>query len=438
MKEIIMKYSRIVLAAMFLVSGCSFNNDTTTPTDSTTNSSALQLSTPKDGTTSISSFGTTLQWSTTAAIGTVFEVFLEPTTGKNILPTATTWNTTPKALGLTSTTYSTGQLSYATWYAWRVRALYTTGSWTDSPIQYFQTEDIPQSASNIIKVHDYSTNYDPANVSQDHIINVIFQVTDAAGNGIVNLTKDQFEVLEDGEQLREAEVNFSQLPASRVILPVHLLIDNSTSLKANNRLPIMKSDATEIVTRLGSIPSLTTYFNIYQFSENLSPQVGSITPPGVTADQAKLEIGNIQQGVASTDFNGAVADVARSMVNSYTVSEVKQQIMIVLSDGDDTAAKRSLAEATNAVSSKRVYTMGYAGDLREDILKMIGVSGYFNRSLNADFSSYLLNIRTYLESFSRSFYMLTVTSPKRGYRNHTISIRMHGSLNPVSVNYPGW
>lgn len=439
MKKVIEKYSLFAFTLLLLASGCSFDNGTTTtPTENNNNNSILSLQTPKDGTTGISAFGTNLQWSTTAAIGTVFHLYLETTTGKSVLPTSSSWSTTPKAVGLTSTSYSTGQLTYGTWYAWKVRALLTNGSWSDSPVQYFQTEDIPQTASNILKVYDYSTNYDANNPNQDRIINIIFQVTDPAGNGIVNLSKDQFEVLEDGEQLREAQLGFSALPASKITMPVSILIDNSTSIKANNRLPQMKTDAAEIVTRLASINTLSPFFNIYQFSENLSPQVGTITPPGVSADQAKLEISNIQNGVASTDFYGAVADVANSMINSFTVNEIKNHVMVVLSDGDDTAGKRNLAEATNAVNAKRVYAIGYAGDLREDILKMIGVSGYFNRSLNGDFSSYLLNLRNYLENFSRSFYMLTVTSPKRGYRNHTISIRMHGSLYPVNVNYPGW
>ncbi|MEW6654067.1 MAG: vWA domain-containing protein [Bacteroidota bacterium] len=438
MKKIIKKYSLLAIALLLLASGCSFDNGTSSPTENGSNISVLNLQTPKDGAAGISVFGTNLQWSTTAAIGTVFQVFIEPTTGKNMPPASSSWITTPKAAGITSTTYSTGQLTYTTWYAWRVRALLANGSWIDSPVQYFQTEDIPQSAANILKVYDYATNFDPNNLNQDRIINIIFQVTDPAGSGIINLTKDQFEVLEDGEQLREAQLGFSPLPPSRIIMPVNILIDNSTSIKANNRLPQMKTDAAEIVTRLSSISTLKSYFNIYQFSENLTPQVGTISSPGVSADQAKLEISNIQNGAASTDLYGAVADVASSMFNSYTVNEVKNHVMVVLSDGDDTAGKRNLAEATNAVAAKRVYTIGYAGDLREDILKLIGVSGYFNRSLSGDFSSYLLNLKTYLENFSRSFYMLTVTSPKRGYKTRTISIRMHGSLHSVNVSYPGW
>ncbi len=439
MNKVIEIFRLLSITLLLIASGCSFDNgSTTTPTENTTNNSLLTLKTPLDGTTGISVFGTNLQWTSTASIGTVFQVFLETTTGKSVLPTSASWNTTPKAVGITSTSYNPGQLTYSTWYAWKIRALLPSGTWLDSPVQYFQTENIPASASNILKVYDYKTNFDPNNLNTERIINIILQVTDPAGNGIINLTKDQFEVLEDGEQLREGSIGFSALPASKISMPVSIVIDNSTSIKANNRLQQIKTDATEIVTRLSTIPTLKSYFNIYQFSENLFPQVGTITPPGVSADQAKLEISNIQNGVSSTDFYGAVADVASTMFNSYTVEEVKNHIMVVLSDGDDTAGKRSLSEATNSVASKRVYSIGYAGDLREDILKMVGVSGYFNRSLSSDFSSYLLNIRTYLENYSRSFYMLTVTSPKRGYKNHTISIRMHGSLYPVNVSYPGW
>jgi len=439
MKKVNKIISLFSILLLLLGSGCSFNDGTTTiPTENNSNNSLLSLQTPKDGSIGVSTFGTNLQWATTATIGTIFQVFLETTTGKGVLPNSTGWNTTPKAVGLTGTSYNSGQLTYSTWYAWKVRALLPGGTWVDSPVQYFQTENIPESASNILKVYDYKTNYDPNNLNTDRIISIILQVTDPAGNGVVNLTKDQFEVLEDGEQLREGLINFSAVSASKIVLPVSIVIDNSASIKANNRLQQMKTDATEIVTRLAAIPTLKSYFNIYQFSENLSPQAGTITPPGVSDAQAKIEIANIQNGVSSTDFYGAVADVASTMFNSFTVDEVKNHVMVVLSDGDDTAGKRSLSEATNSVAAKRVYSIGYAGDLREDILKMVGVSGYFNRSLNGDFSSYLLNIRSYLENYSRSFYMLTVTSPKRGYKNHTISIRMHGSLYPVNVSYPGW
>ena len=54
-----------------------------------------------------------------------------------------------------------------------------------------------------------------------------------------------------------------------------------------------------------------------------------------------MKLTELQQVFKSTDFNGAVADVAHSMTNSFTVQNIVQQIMIVLSDGDDTAGKRS-------------------------------------------------------------------------------------------------
>ena len=332
---------------------------------------------------------------------------------------------------ITATSFFTGQLSYLTWYAWRVRALLPNGTWTDSPVNYFQTEDIPATATNIIKIHDYESH-----INVDHDIPILFQVVDASGKGITGLTLADFEILEDGEPLRESNLNLINQPAAKISMPVHILIDNSTSITDQSVLSRMKSDAASIVSYFASPSTFTSSFYVYEFSETLIPKGGNVPTP-LSSQQAINEINNIQAGVRFTDFYGAVADVANSINNTFTVKNVTQPIMIVLSDGDDTAGKRSLAEATNAVSGKRVYTIGYSGDLREDILKMIGISGYFN-SKNGSVTPFLTNIRTYLTDFSQSFYLLTVTSPKRGFRSHTITIRMRGSLDGVNVTYPGW
>lgn len=425
------KIGYIISAVFLFLTACSFDGDSNSTTSSTSNTSVIELKSPANESKAIYVSGANLQWSTTAPAGTLFEVFLESTSGKGILPTTSSWNTTPKGLGITSTTYYTGQLSYLTWYAWRVRAIYSSGSWIDSPVNYFQTEDIPASATNIIKIHDYETH-----INIDHNIPILFQVLDPSGNGITGLTINDFEVMEDGEPMRETDLTLTPQAASKVFMPVHILIDNSTSITDNSILTRMKSDATTAVSTLGSSATFTPSFYVYEFSENLIPKGGNVPTP-LTSAVAMNEINNIGSGVKSTDFYGAVADVANTMTNIFTVSKITQEVMVVLSDGDDTAAKRTLAEATNAVSGKRVYTIGYSGDLREEILKMVGVSGYYNSS-NGNVSPFLSNIRTYLSDFSQSFYLLTVTSPKRGFRSHTITLRMRGSLDSVNLTYPGW
>ncbi|MCX7874790.1 MAG: VWA domain-containing protein [Melioribacteraceae bacterium] len=425
-----MRKIKIALAIIFLImNSCSFDGNTENPTSP--NNSVIQIQSPKDGTKGIQVYGIDLSWTSTAQIGTVFQVFLEPTSNNGTLPSATSWLTTPKGNGLTTTKFFTGKLSYLTWYAWRVRALLPNGTWTDSPTYYFQTEDIPQTSSYFIKVHDYESH-----INIDHDIPILFQVVDASGNGITGLKLSDFEILEDGEPLRESNLSFVNQKTENILMPVHILIDNSSSVTDNSILQKMKADATSIVTFLSSPAAFISSFYVYEFSETLKPKGGQI-PTQLTAQQAINEISNIQNGVRSTDFYGAVSDVANKLISSLTVKKVNQPIMIVLSDGDDTAGKRTLAEATNAVAGKRVYTIGYAGDLREDILKMIGVSGYFNAS-NGNVTQFLTSIREYLNNYSQSFYLLTVTSPKRGFRSHTITIRLRGSLESVNVTYQGW
>ncbi len=429
MKTNLRKIKVVTALFILILNGCSFNGNSNNPTAPT--NSVIQIQSPKNGTKGVQVNGIDLSWTSTAQVGTFFQVFLETTSNNGITPTSTTWLTAPKGNGITTTKYFTGQLSYLTWYAWRVRALLPNGTWTDSPTYYFQTEDVPQTSTNFIKVYDYESH-----INIDHDIPILFQVVDASGNGVTGLKLTDFEVFEDGEPLRESNLTFVNQKAENISMPVHILIDNSTSITDNSILQKMKTDATSLVNYLTTPSAFITSFYIYEFSETLK-QRGGESSTGLNAQQAINEINAIQNGVRSTDFYGAVADVANKLTNIYSVKKVSQPIMIVLSDGDDTAGKRTLAEATNAVSGKRVYTIGYSGDLREDILKMIGVSGYFN-SNNGNVTQFLTGIRDYLNNYSQSFYLLTVTSPKRGFRSHTITIRLKGSLDSVNITYPGW
>jgi hypothetical protein len=422
-----------LLPIVFIVlSGCSFSSDNNaTSSSTTTDNSIVQLLSPDSAKKAIFVTGISLQWKTTAQTGSIYQVFIEPTTNVGVAPFTTSWKTNPATSATDIASYSTGTLSYLTWYAWRVRVILPSGSWTDSAIRYFQTEDVPATATNSIKVYDYKTQ-----INVTHDVNILFQMLDASGVGVTGLTLDEIEVTEDGEPLRESDLKLTPQDASKINVPIHILIDNSSSVTGTSNLTRMKADAVYIVNILNSITPYTSSFFVYEFSENLIPKGGSMAT-GVNATEAISEINSIVDGVKSTDFNGAVADVGRSMSNIFMVDNILQNMMIVLSDGDDTAGKRNLSEATSAVYGKRVYTMGYKGDLREDVLKTIGVSGYMNSEFGS-ITPFLSNIRSYFNNFSLSFYQLTVTSPKRGFKNHTISIRMRGSLDAVNVTYPGW
>lgn len=422
-----------LLPVIFIIlSSCSFSSDETPTSPSTsTNTSLVKLQYPDSAKKAISVSGVNLQWKTTAQKGSVYQVFIEPTTNLGVVPLTTSWKTNPIVSATDITDYSTGTLSYLTWYAWRVRVILSSGTWTDSEVKYFQTEDLPATASNYLKVYDFKTQ-----INVNHDVNILFQNLDASGVGVTGLTLDKLDIYEDGEPLRESNLKLSAVDPAKINMPVHILIDNSSSVTGTNSLARMKADAAYIVNILNAANPYTSTFFIYEFSESLIPKGGAV-PTGVNANDAIAQINSINAGVTSTDFYGAVTDVARSINNFFMVDNLIQNVMIILSDGDDTAGKRNLSDAVNAVNGKRVYTMGYKGDLREDVLKSIGVSGYMNSEFGS-ITPFINNIKSFFNNYALSFYQLTVTSPKRGFKNHTISIRMRGSLESVSITYPGW
>ena len=114
MIKIVMRLKWILPIIFIVLSGCSFNNDDSTTSSATTDESTVKLLFPADTAKAISVGGVNLQWSTTAQAGTIFQIFIEQTTGKNVIPGTTTWNTTPVGTGTTSTSFSTGTLSYLT------------------------------------------------------------------------------------------------------------------------------------------------------------------------------------------------------------------------------------------------------------------------------------------------------------------------------------
>lgn len=421
------------LVILLVAASCTFDDTTTSSTTNTT-TTGITISNPipaKDS-TGIRTSGAVLQWQTNAQIGTQFQVFLETTSAKNVLPTTSNWTTTPKGVGITTTTFSPGTLTAGTWYAWRVRAILASGSWLDSQTWYFQTQSIIPASGNLLSLKDVKSQ-----LFVDHKITVLFQATDLGGNGLTNLKLTDFEITEDGEPLRESALKFENIAPAAINLNVRLLLDKSTSITNPGQLTSIQADANTVVTVLSGFQYYTPTYYVYSFDDLLDPPAAP-PPTGVTSvSAAQALINAVTPGKASTDFNGSVADVAKSMVNSMTLTNMTDNLLIVFSDGDDTAGKRSFAEATNAVANKRVYTVGYSGDLREDILTKIGTSGFINTNLGPA-APHFNNIRVHLESLAQSYYILTYESPKRGFKNHTISIRLRGSNNVLYATYAGW
>lgn len=307
-------------------------------------------------------------------------------------------------------------LDYATRYYWQIVAKLPGGQRVESPIWSFVTKPRGTTDEGFVLI-DYGLE-----TELPSFVNVYFQVIDLNGIGIDNLTASDFEVYEDGERVSESEsqlqiIKSDQLPYT---LQIVLMLDNSSSLL--NQLDDIIIHSTNFVN------SLSPQFEmaVYKFSED------PILIQDFTSNKALLinAINDIRNDVfETTDLYGAVIAGANKMEDSFERNEIIQSAMIIFTDGDDTQAEHTLAEALKATSSKRVYTVGLGPDIKPEVLEKIGNAGFFAIGDVGELTDTFMEIEFELEKYANSFYQLRYKSPKRGNKLHDLLIQMVNNPN---------
>ncbi len=173
-----------------------------------------------------------------------------------------------------------------------------------------------------------------------HLVNVFTTVTDERGTPIGGLTKDQFEVFEDGvPQKISVFSRESQLPLSIV-----LAVDTSSSTRREIRLELDAArDFTHAILRKQDSLAL------YQFDQAVTEVVS------FTSDLNRIDRGihNITVGGATALYDaiylGADALLARQ----------GRKVLVLITDGGDTVSSTSYAEALRAAqqSEALVYSI---------------------------------------------------------------------------------
>ena len=173
-------------------------------------------------------------------------------------------------------------------------------------------------------------------------------VTDAEGRNIPGLTREDFQVFEDG--VLQDISNFSREPQP---VAISLLLDTSMSME--KKLPIAQQAASGLVRRLGprDIAQVVTF--------DSRP---SIVQP-FTSDKAALE-GAIRHTEAggSTSLYTAIYIALNTVAETRTAApeELRHQAIIVLSDGEDTTSSMDYEQVLDL--SKRSDVSVYAIGLR--------------------------------------------------------------------------
>lgn len=164
------------------------------------------------------------------------------------------------------------------------------------------------------------------------------------GKFVPGLTKNNFEVFEDGKrQTIETFISPSKLP-----LNIAMLIDTSNSVKL--KLPFEKDAGEDFVSTVTTfrrkdqvlVASFDSEVALHQdFTDNLEPLINSIR---------KLKAGGY------TRLYDAVYRVIEEKLAN--LSGEARRIIVVLSDGEDTASERSLKEAIEMAQRYDVTIFG--------------------------------------------------------------------------------
>ena len=319
------------------------------------------------------------------------------------------------AKGLSANSLSIGNLSYSTTYYWQVIAKKTGGAQTPGAIWSFTTRGRFTGSSGYQLIPYYF------NTALPCYMNVMFQVVDMQGAGIVDLTTADFSVLEDNAQVSPTEsgVNIKKKDATPYTFKTVLMLDNSTSLTANLRQ--VKDAAISLINNMTSGQQIA----LYDFSENTN------LIQDFTSDKSVLinAVNSIPNGYATTDLYGAAATGLTRWDDSYATTNIEQGALIIVTDGSDTQGKHTLADVLNAKGSKRVYTIGLGSEIDPQALRQIGSSGFFQVSDISQLTEQFNKIQTEVSNYSNSFYWLNYMSPKRGDFNHTLTLSIKNNPN---------
>ena len=171
-------------------------------------------------------------------------------------------------------------------------------------------------------------------------------VTGPGGRNVGDLTADDFEVLEEGRLQKLAFFSSATVPLS-----VSLVLDTSSSME--EEMPLAKQAATDFVARLrpGDIAEVVSFDSRVEVLQSL------------TNDRNLLEsaIRRLRAGGATSLYN-AIYIVLRQLakVRPPVGDEVRRQVIVVLSDGEDTSSLVTFEQVLDLAKQSHtvIYSVG--------------------------------------------------------------------------------
>ena len=324
---------------------------------------------------------------------------------------------------------------YGKMYYWQVVAHLKDGTDKKGPIWFFTTKASTSTVPGyVITKHSLTT-------EEPNKVKMLFQVLDLENNGIDFLTIDDFEILEDGEPVSPTESNLqiSKRQNNPYSIKTVLILDNSTSITDDpshtNNMDLLKESAKSFVNNMSAQQEIA----LFKFSSSTEKLVD------FTSDKNALirAIDNIGRGHASTDLYGAVIEGTAEWTDLIDINNIVKGQMVLFTDGNDTQDSHTLGEALDAIGEKNVYTVGLGSEIEPEVLEQIGNQGSFTIADMSQLNQIFIQIQLEINAYANSFYWMEYSSPKRGNREHTLSLSIKdnplaGSIADGTFNSAGF
>lgn len=314
-----------------------------------------------------------------------------------------------------------GGLNTSTTYYWRVIAKLPNGEKVEGPVWKFSTKQQNGVSDSYIMLKKSLYTEAPS------YVNILFQVLDIYGRGVDNLTTDDFELYEDGEQVSQAESNMQirKKDETPYTLKTVLMLDNSTSVEDD--IDEIRNAAIVFVNNLDPKQEVA----VYKFSEE------QVLVQDFTSNIAVLEsaINSINVGFPTTDLYGAVIEGASRWDDIYTADKIEEGSLILFTDGEDTQGSHELDETLSSIQGKKTYTVGLGSEIDPDVLEVLGKNGFYSITNVDALSQTFLTIQDDIKRLTNSFYRMTYTSPKRGNKEHVVLLRIKENIQTGESSY---
>ncbi len=260
-----------------------------------------------------------------------------------------------------------------------------------------------------------------------HLINLIFNVQDFLGNGKQNLTKNEFEFVEDGII---KDFNIKKFNIKNSEQKISILINsrefNGSKIDKNKNLAI------DFINKAFAKGLTNLKFAIYSYGDRLKKEVD------FTNSKSDLinTINAIQPTIVASDLYASIIDLIEFYNSENNLNNFIDFITIIFTHESDIMGSETVNNLLQKIENKKIISFSVGDKVDTYILNLISNAGLFSDlpTETERLSERVKKLNEKFVSIKESFYNIRYKTFNRGNYNHTITLKLKSNTNTGAVS----